>query len=87
MTDVEKGRAGSTLDEFLAEEGVLEEATGQAVKEVLAWQIEQEMKARRLKGGDGRAHGDEPRAARPAARSEEHLRDAADVAEGGVSRG
>lgn len=48
MTDTEKGKAGSTLDEFLAEEGILEEATEHAIKTVLAWQIEQEMKAHRL---------------------------------------
>lgn len=48
MTEIEKGSAGSPLDEFLAEEGILEEATEHAIKAVLAWQIEQEMKARRL---------------------------------------
>jgi antitoxin HicB len=39
---------GSSLDDFLAEEGLLEEATEHAIKRVLAWQIEQEMKARKL---------------------------------------
>jgi DNA-binding Xre family transcriptional regulator len=39
---------GSSLDDFLAEEGLLEEATEHAVKRVLAWQIEQEMQARKL---------------------------------------
>lgn len=48
MTEIEKGSAGSTLDKFLAEEGLLEEATEHAIKRVLAWQIGQEMKARRL---------------------------------------
>lgn len=43
MTEIEKGGAGSTLDELLAEEGILEEATEHAIKSVLAWQIEQEM--------------------------------------------
>lgn len=48
MTEIEKGRAGSTLDEFLAEEGILEEATEFATKGVLAWQLEQEMTAQKL---------------------------------------
>ena len=39
---------GSSLDDFLAEEGLLEEATEHAVKRVLAWQIEREMQARKL---------------------------------------
>ncbi len=42
------GEAGSTLDDFLAEEGLLEEATEHAIKAVLAWQIEQAMKAGNL---------------------------------------
>ena len=48
MTEIEKGSAGSTLDEFLAKEGLLEEATEHAIKGVLAWQINQEMKAQKL---------------------------------------
>ncbi len=39
---------GSTLDEFLAEEGILEETQNLAIKEVLAWQIQQAMTARKL---------------------------------------
>jgi antitoxin HicB len=39
---------GSSLDDFLAEEGLLEEATEHAIKRVLAWQIEREMQARKL---------------------------------------
>jgi antitoxin HicB len=39
---------GSSFDEFLAEDGILDEATERAVKRVLAWQIEQEMKAKRM---------------------------------------
>ena len=34
---------GSSFDDFLAEEAILEEATAVAVKRVIAWQIEQEM--------------------------------------------
>lgn len=39
---------GSSFDDFLAEEAMLEEATATAVKRVIAWQIEQEMMARKL---------------------------------------
>jgi len=34
---------GSTFDDFLQEEGLLEEVTAQAIKRVLAWQIQQAM--------------------------------------------
>ena len=37
---------GSTLDEFLEEEGTRDEFQAVAIKEVLAWQIEQAMKAK-----------------------------------------
>ncbi len=39
---------GSSFDDFLAEEALLEEATAVAVKRVIAWQIEQEMAAQKL---------------------------------------
>lgn len=39
---------GSTLDEFLREEGVLEEFEARAIKEVVAWQLQQAMEQRRL---------------------------------------
>ena len=39
---------GSDFDDFLAEEGMLEEATAMAVKRVIAWQIEQEMSAQKI---------------------------------------
>lgn len=39
---------GSSFDDFLAEEALLEEATAVAVKRVIAWQIEQEMAAQSL---------------------------------------
>jgi hypothetical protein len=48
MTETEKGRIGSSFDDFLDEEGIREEVHAQALKEVLAWQIEQEMKAAHL---------------------------------------
>ena len=39
---------GSNFDDFLTEEALLEEATAIAMKRVIAWQIEQEMKAQKL---------------------------------------
>lgn len=39
---------GSTLDDFLRDEGTLEETTAVAVKRVLAWQLQQEMEKRHL---------------------------------------
>ena len=39
---------GSSLDELLEEDAVLEEATAVAIKRVVAWQIAQEMKAQHL---------------------------------------
>jgi antitoxin HicB len=48
MTEPEVGRPGSTLDDFLAEEGILEEATEHAVKSVLAWQIGEAIRERNL---------------------------------------
>jgi antitoxin HicB len=36
---------GSSFSDFLKEEGIYEEVTVHAVKRVLAWQIEQEMKS------------------------------------------
>lgn len=41
-------RFGSTFEDFLKEEGIHEEVTARAVKRVLAWQIEQAMKAQSL---------------------------------------
>lgn len=35
---------GSSLDDFMKEEGFLEEASTQAIKKVIAWQIAEEMK-------------------------------------------
>jgi DNA-binding Xre family transcriptional regulator len=39
---------GSSFDDFLAEEALLEETTAVAIKRVVAWQIEQEMKLQKL---------------------------------------
>ena len=43
-----KRNLGSDFDDFLKEEGMLEEATAVAVKRVIAWQIEQEMAAQKI---------------------------------------
>jgi len=39
---------GTSLDDFLKEEGILEEARSIAVKEALAWQVEQAMKREKI---------------------------------------
>jgi DNA-binding Xre family transcriptional regulator len=39
---------GSSLDEFLEEEGLLEEATAKAVKKALAWQLARAMEKQRV---------------------------------------
>jgi len=39
---------GSSFDDFLAEETLLEETTVVAIKRVVAWQIAQEMKSQKL---------------------------------------
>ncbi|MGC1660201.1 MAG: hypothetical protein WA737_09320 [Candidatus Acidiferrales bacterium] len=43
-----KKHMGSSIDDFLKEEGIFEEAQAQAVKEVVAWQLDQAMKKRRI---------------------------------------
>ena len=45
---MKKRNIGSDFDEFLSEQGMLEEATALAVKRVIAWQIEQEMTAQKI---------------------------------------
>ena len=39
---------GSSIDDFLKEEGILEEAQTEAVKEVVAWQLAEAMKTRKI---------------------------------------
>lgn len=39
---------GSSLDDFLAQEGVLEQFQARAIKEVVAWQLAEAMKERKL---------------------------------------
>ena len=43
-----KKHIGSSFDDFLAEEAMLEEATAVAIKRVIAWQIAQEMEIQHL---------------------------------------
>ena len=44
----ENRHAGSSIDDFLREEGVLAEVQALAIKEVIAWQLDQAMKDRNL---------------------------------------
>ena len=50
MNSVKKSsaRVGSNFDDFLSEEGILDEVTAAAVKRVLAWQISQEMRRQKM---------------------------------------
>ena len=43
-----KKHLGSSIDDFLKEEGIFEEAQAQAVKEVVAWQLAQAMKNKKI---------------------------------------
>jgi hypothetical protein len=43
-----KKHMGSSVDDFLKEEGVFEEAQAQAVKEVVAWQLAEAMKKKKI---------------------------------------
>lgn len=48
MNNFNNEHVGSNFDDFLQEEGLLEEATAIAIKRVLAWQIAEAMKAQKL---------------------------------------
>ncbi len=39
---------GSSIDDFLKEEGIFEEAQTQAVKEVVAWQLAEAMRKKKI---------------------------------------
>jgi antitoxin HicB len=39
---------GSTIDDFLKDEGIYEEATTAAIKKVIAWQLAEEMKKKSI---------------------------------------
>jgi len=43
-----KKNMGSSIDGFLREEGIFEEAQAQAVKEVVAWQLAKAMKKKKI---------------------------------------
>jgi predicted XRE-type DNA-binding protein len=43
-----KKHIGSSLDDFLKEEGIFEEAEAQAIKEVIAWQLAEAMKKKNI---------------------------------------
>lgn len=58
MVKKAKGKVGSSFDSFLKEEGRFEATQAVAIKRVLAWQIEQEMKSQAItkKGMAERMH-------------------------------
>ena len=43
-----KKHMGSSIDDFLKEEGIFEAAQAQAVKEVVAWQLAKAMKKKKI---------------------------------------
>lgn len=43
-----KKHMGSSIDDFLRSEGIFEEAQAQAVKEVVAWQLAEAMKKKKI---------------------------------------
>jgi len=43
-----KNHIGSGIDDFLKEEGIFEDAQAQAIKEVVAWQLAEAMKKKRI---------------------------------------
>ncbi|XID74309.1 XRE family transcriptional regulator [Alkanindiges sp. WGS2144] len=48
MSDFNINHVGSSFEDFLQEEGILEDVTAVAIKRVLAWQIAEAMKAQQL---------------------------------------
>ena len=46
-----KKNTGSSLDDFLKEEGIFEETQTQAIKEVVAWQLAEAMKKNTFRAG------------------------------------
>ena len=46
--EIEAGCVGSSFDDFLEDEGILDEVTEIAVKRVLAYQLAKEMKAKKI---------------------------------------
>jgi antitoxin HicB len=48
MSKKRKKHMGSSIDDFLKEEGIFEESQAQAIKEVVAWQLDEAMKKRKI---------------------------------------
>jgi antitoxin HicB len=48
MTKPRNPHWGSTLDDFLKEEGIHEKATAAAIKSVIAWQLSEELKKKKI---------------------------------------
>lgn len=48
MTKVQKGRIGSSFDDFLRDEGIYEDVTARAIKRVIARQLDRLMQAQGL---------------------------------------
>jgi antitoxin HicB len=45
---INKERLGTRLEDWLEEEGILQEATTKAVKSVIAWQLGEEMRKKKI---------------------------------------
>ena len=45
---IKKKNVGSSLDDFLKEEEIFDEAQAQAIKEVIAWQLAEAMKKKNI---------------------------------------
>ena len=52
MTNAKNPHRGSTLDAFLDEEGINDEATAIAVKRVIAWQLQRAMAEKKISKTD-----------------------------------
>jgi len=48
LKEMSRKHKGSSIDDFLKEEGIFDEAQSQAVKEVVAWQLAQAMKEKKI---------------------------------------
>ena len=78
-----KKHMGSSIDEFMKEEGIFEEAQAQAIKEVVAWQLAEAMKKQKIsKNKMAKLLKTSRHPGGPAARSEERHH-AREPAEGG----
>jgi len=48
MNKKRKNHMGSSIDDFSKEEGIFEESQAQAIKEVVAWQLDEAMRKRKI---------------------------------------